>query len=425
MPRSLNRLSAKTVSTAKAKGYYADGGGLYLQVSALGTKSWVFRFTRSGKTREMGLGPLHTISLAEARDKALACRKLLLEGKDPIEERKSRQSLERLARQKTLTFDECADAYIEANRAGWKNEKHASQWENTLNTYASPIIGKLPVAAIDTGMVLKVLENDQLWTAKPETANRLRGRIEAVLGWATVRRYRTGENPAQWKNHLDKVLPARSKVASIEHHPALSYAETGAFIASLRQQPGIAALALEFAILTATRTSETIGATWREINLDVAVWIIPADRMKAAKEHHVPLSGRAIEILESLRQHAEEGDYVFPGRKESSSLSNMALLAVVRRMNEDKLIWKDRNGEPIVPHGFRSTFRDWAGETTAYPREVIEHAMAHQLPDKAEAAYARGTLFDKRRRLMADWADYCNKVQPTKADNIVPINSAA
>jgi integrase len=425
MPRMLNRLTPKSVAAKKERGYYADGGGLYLQVSSFGTKSWAFRFARNGRQREMGLGPVHTVSLAEARDKALGCRKQLQNGIDPIDARKESRASEVVAKVKMMTFDQCADAYVEANRAGWKSAKHADQWESTLKTYASPVIGSLPVAFIDTGLVLKVLEKDQLWTTKPETANRLRGRIEAVLGWATVHKYRSGENPAQWKNHLDKVLPPRSKVASIEHHPALSYNDIGAFIASLRLQPGHAPRALEFAILTNTRTSETIGATWREINLDAGVWIIPADRMKAAKEHHVPLSGRAIEILTGMPPCAEEGGYVFPGRKERSSLSNMALLEVVRRMNHDKTIWKDRNGEPIVPHGFRSTFRDWAGETTAYPREVIEHAMAHQLPDKAEAAYARGTLFDKRKRLMADWAAFCSTVSKEAGNNVVPINSAA
>lgn len=425
MPRTLNRLSPRTVATLKKRGYHADGGGLYLQVSALGTKSWAFRFARNGRQREMGLGPVHTVSLAEAREKALECRKQLQNGIDPIDARKEARASEAVARVKAMTFDQCADAYVEANRAGWKSAKHADQWESTLKTYASPVIGSLPVALIDAGLVLKVLEKDQLWTTKPETANRLRGRIEAVLGWATVHKYRSGENPAQWKNNLEMVLPSRSKVASIEHHPALFYTEIGAFIASLRQQPGHAARALEFAILTNTRTSETIGATWREINLDAGVWIIPAERMKAGKEHHIPLSSRATEILTETLLYAEDGGYVFPGRKERCSLSNMALLAVVRRMNKDKLIWKDRNGEPIVPHGFRSTFRDWAGETTAYPREVIEHAMAHQLPDKAEAAYARGTLFDKRKRLMADWAAYCGTVIQGVGNNVVPINSAA
>jgi integrase len=416
MPRTLNRLSPRTVATLRERGYYADGGGLYLQISAIGTKSWVFRFARGGRQREMGLGPVHTVTLAEAREKALECRKQLLNGVDPIEARRETRAAEAFAKAKTMTFRQCAEAYIESMRAGWKNAKHASQWENTLATYAYPHLGSLSVALIDTGLVLKALE--PIWKTKPETASRLRGRIESVFDWATTHKYRHGENPAQWKGRLDNLLPEKSKVAKVRHHPALPYAEIGSFFAALRQQGGIAARALEFTILTAVRTNETIGATWREFDLKAGIWTIPAERMKAEKEHRVPLSGRAIELLKEvlpLKPDEDEGAApVFPSPK-GKALSNMALLAVLKRMGR----------EGLTVHGFRSTFRDWAGETTAYLREVIEHAMAHQLPDKAEAAYARGTLFDKRRRLMADWADYCNKVQPSKADNIVPINTAA
>lgn len=359
----------------------------------------------------MGLGRYPDFSLEEARRKAMECRKLVAEGKDPIDEREAQRTVDRLARLKVLTFDECAKQYIADNRAGWKNDKHASQWENTLATYASPIIGKLPVASIDTGMVLKVLERDGLWTAKPETASRLRGRIEAVLGWASVRGYRTGDNPAAWRNHLDKVLPQRNKVAKIEHHPALPFKEVGAFIAALKEQAGIAPRALEFAILTAARSNEVIGATWQEFDLREKVWVIPGERMKAGKEHHIPLSAKALALLEAqwpLR--IEDTDPVFPSPRRKA-LSNMAMLAVLKRMKRTDL----------TTHGFRSTFRDWAGETTAYPREVIEHALAHQLRDKAEAAYARGTLFEKRRRLMDDWARYCGTVQKADDENVVPI----
>lgn len=411
MGRGTNKLSDRTVRSLKAPGRYGDGLGLWLQIGEAGTKSWLFRYMLDGKARMMGIGRYgdRDVSLDEAREKAGECRRLLREGKDPIEERDAKKSLDRLARAKTLTFDECADSYIESMRSGWKNEKHASQWENTLRTYASPIIGKLPVASIDDGLVLKVIE--PIWTTKPETASRLRGRIESILGWATVRKYRQGDNPARWKDHLDTQLPARGKVAKVVHHSALPHAEIGGFIASLRNQAGIAALALEFTILTVARTGEVIGATWQEFDMQARVWTIPAGRMKAEKEHCVPLSARAIAVLEEmLPLKTEDGGAVFPGRG-NGPLSNMSLLAVLKRMG--------RAG--LTVHGFRSTFRDWAGETTAYPREVIEHALAHQLKDKAEAAYARGTLFNKRRRLMEDWAKYCAAVKKAEGETVVPI----
>jgi len=397
------------VRSLKEPGRYGDGLGLWLQIGEAGNKSWLYRYMLDGKARMMGLGRYPDFSLEEARRQATECRRLLKEKKDPIEERDAQHTLGRLARAKTLTFDECTDAYIKANRAGWKNDKHAGQWESTLATYASPIIGKLPVASVDTGLVLKVLE--PIWTTKAETASRLRGRIEAVLGWATVRGYRSGDNPAAWRNHLDKALPARSAVKRAENHPALPYVEIGAFVSKLREQAGVAASALEFAILTAARTNETIGATWREFDLEAGVWTIPADRMKAKKEHRIPLSPQAVNILREFLplKNADDG-HAFPAPK-GGHLSNMAMLAVLKRMERDDL----------TVHGFRSTFRDWAGETTAYPREVIEHALAHQLKDKAEAAYARGTLFDKRRRLMDEWATYCETVKAAEGDNVVAI----
>lgn len=408
----LNKLSARFVQTIKfPPKWHSDGAGLYLRVTKEGNKSWVFVFPYPGykHPREMGLGSYPQVSLEEARRLAELARQDVRDGIDPIEKKKDVRQAAALERSKAMTFDECAAAYIEANRAGWKNDKHAQQWENTLATYASPIIGNLSVAGIDTGLVLKVLE--PIWTAKPETANRLRGRIEAVLGWATVRRYRTGDNPAAWRNHLDKVLPARSAVAQVKNHPALPHAEIGAFVAKLREQAGIASRALEFAILTATRTNETIGAAWQEFDLKAGVWTIPAERMKAKREHRIPLSDRALELaLEMQPLMTSEASPVFPSPR-GKALSNMAMLAILKRMGRDDL----------TVHGFRSTFRDWAGETTAYPREVIEHALAHQLKDKAEAAYARGTLFDKRRRLMAEWATYCATTKATEGDNVVAI----
>lgn len=407
MAGGLNKLSAMAVQKAKTAGYYGDGGGLWLQISKLGGKSWVFRFTLHGKSREMGLGPVHTVSLADARTKALDHRKEIAEGLDPIEVRKSEQARAKLEAEKMKTFAECATAYIEAQRAGWKNEKHGKQWTATLETYAFPVMGALPVAGVDTGLVLRVLE--PIWHTKTETASRVRGRIESVLDWATFRGYRQGENPARWKGHLDNELPARAKVQAVEHHAALPYAEIGAFMADLQQREGISPRALEFSILTAARSGEVRGALWAEIDLKAKTWTIPKERMKMDKEHRVPLSDEAVELLEAMPR-IEGSEYVFTAPR-GGQMSDMALTAVLRRMKRGDL----------TQHGFRSSFRDWAGETTAYPREVIEHALAHKLKDKAEAAYQRGDLLVKRARLMADWARYCSTVQRVSG-KVIAIN---
>jgi integrase len=392
MSRALHRLTAKAVAGKTKEGRYADGGGLWLQVRPNG-KSWLFRYELNGRARAMGLGPLHTITLAEAREAATAARKLLLAGIDPLEQRRQERQDARLAAAQGLTFEECAMKYIATHEAAWRNEVHRKQWRSTLEAYAYPVIGNLSVAAIDTGLVLKILE--PIWTEKPETAGRLRGRIESVLGWAKVRGYRSGENPARWRDHLDKLLPRRSKVRKVQHHPALPYRELPAFMSALREQEGVGAQALEFTILTAVRTGETIGARRSEINFAECVWTIPPERMKAGREHRVPLSDRAMEIIADMPQ--EKGsDYLFPGMKAKAPLSNMSLLAVLKRMGRDDL----------TVHGFRSTFRDWAAEMTAYPRELAEAALAHIVKDKTEAAYQRGTMLEKRRRLMADWAKF-------------------
>ncbi len=405
----MGKLSALAVKNATATGkarYFGDGLGLWLQVSPSGAKSWVFRYTRDRRAREMGLGATHTISLADARAAALECRQVLQRGIDPLDVRNAAKASRQLEAAKVMTFGQCAASYIDAHRAGWKSVKHASQWENTLATYAYPVFGKLPVQAIDTALVMKALE--PIWTIKNETATRLRGRIESVLGWATVRGYRTGDNPARWRGHLDNLLAKPSKVQKVEHHAALPFAEMGAFMARLRNQEGMGALALQFAILTAARSGEVRGATWDEIDLDAAVWTIPSSRMKAEKEHRVPLSPQAVALLRA-QPRAKVDALVFPAPR-GGMLSDMTMTATLKRM-----------GEAVTAHGFRSSFRDWAGETTAYPREVIEHALAHQLQDKAEASYARGTLFDKRRRLMNDWAAYCDQ-QGTSA-SVTPIRS--
>lgn len=410
MARLIDKLTPLAVSKKSKPGYYGDGNGLWLQVSPSGSKSWIFRFTLSGKRREMGLGAVHTVTLQEARTKAKECREILLEGKCPVEVRKASKVAEALERAKAMTFDQCAAAYIAAHRIGWKNAKHASQWENTLVTYASPIMGDLPVALIDTALVIKVLQ--PIWTAKTETATRLRGRIHKILEWAKTSGYRSGENPARWTGHLENLLAARKDCKQVVHHSALPWEEMGAFMAVLRGQSGLAAKAVEFAILTACRSGEVRGATWEEINLDEKVWTIPAVRMKAKREHRVPLSSAVLALLASLPRM---GSLVFPGTKMGRPLSDMSLTAVLRRM---------KRGDLTV-HGFRSTFRDWSAESVAnsFPREVCEHALAHKLPDKTEATYQRGDLLGKRFLLMQGWADYCNRIP--EVASVTPIRGAA
>ena len=395
MARSINKLTAIGAARLEKAGLYSDGGGLYLQITAAGVKSWLLRYMRNGRARGMGLGPLHTISLAEARAKALASRQQLLEGIDPLDAKNAAKVAEKLSATKSITFDQCADAYIAAHQTGWRNAKHADQWTNTLRTYASPVFGAATVSLVDTPLVLKVLE--PIWQTKTETATRVRGRIESILDWATVRGYRTGENPARWKGHLDHLLPKRSKVQRVKHHPALPYKDAPAFFQTLRAQYSASQKALAFLILTATRTNETIGAQWKEIDLSAGIWTIPAERMKASKEHRVPLSKAALELLHEARTElVTSDDYVFVGQKAGRPLSNMAFLQLLKRM--------DRGD--ITAHGFRSTFRDWVGEVTHHAREIAEAALAHTIKDKSEAAYARGDLFLKRRSLMEDWADF-------------------
>ena len=397
MAREQKKLTALAVSRAKRRGYYADGGGLYLQVSPSGARSWVFRFKKDGRLREMGLGPAHTITLAEAREYATECRKQRLRDIDPIEARHGDRAANKLAAAKAISFRQCAEAYIDAHNSSWANAKHAAQWPSTLATYAYPIFGDLPIQSVDVALVTKALE--PIWRTKTETASRLRGRIETVLDWATVRNFRQGDNPARWRGHLDKLLPARAKVQRVEHHAALPYAEIGQFMTRLREQEAMSALALQFLVLTATRTSEVLNATWAEVDLDNAVWTIPADRMKAGREHRVPLSKPALALLRELHAH-RIGDFIFPSANPGRPLSNMAMLKLLERMGRSDL----------TVHGFRSTFRDWAAERTNFPREVAEHALAHSLPDKVEAAYRRGDLFDKRRSLMEAWARFCQTV---------------
>jgi integrase len=396
MAKAIGRLSTLSISRAK-RGMHPDGHGLYLQISGPRARSWVFRYTINGRTRYLGLGSAFTIDLKRAREDARKARELVHDGTDPIEARKAKRIRQRLDAVKAMTFDQCADAYITAHDPSWSNPKHRQQWRNTLKDFASPVIGDLPVSAIDTALVLKILE--PIWHDRTETASRLRGRIESVLDWAKVRGLRDGENPARWRGHLDKLLPRRSRVRPVRRLPALSYNEINACVTLLRSLEGIAARALEFTILTAARTGEVIEATWDEFDLDAAVWTIPAERMKGGREHRVPLSDRALAILGEMRGN---GGRVFP-------LSEKAMA-----MRLERLGYSD-----VTVHGFRSTFRDWAAETTAYPNHVVELALAHAISNGVEAAYRRGDLFEKRRRLMTDWARYCEAKRT--ANGITPI----
>lgn len=405
------KISAAKLRTLTKPGVYGDGGGLYLQVRDAERRTWIYRYTLAGKARWMGLGSEGDVSLAKAREAAMAARKLVRQGVDPIERRRSERA-GGAAKAGLNTFAEVAEAYIAAHEASWRNPKHRQQWRNTLDTYAIPIMGKIGVAAIGTAEVTRVLE--PIWRDKPETASRVRGRIEAVLDYATARGWRTGENPARWRGHLANLLPARAKIARVDHHAALAWREIGGFMGELRAGAGIGARALELTILTAARTGEVIGARWPEFDLDAAVWTVPADRMKAGREHRVPLSDAAVTILRpmmSLRDDAT-GGFVFPGARRGKPISNMTMSATLRRMGRDT----------ITVHGFRSAFRDWCAEATAYDRETAEAALAHALRDKVEAAYRRGDMMDKRRRLMADWATFC--ARPMAAGEVVPIRAA-
>jgi len=413
MARRMHRLSQLTVSRARVAdiypdGMYADGGGLYLQVSG-GARSWIYRYTLDGRTRYMGLGSLGAVSLAEARQKAGEARRLLAAGEDPIAARDAQQAAARAQTAMATTFRQCAEAYIAAHRDGWRSAKHASQWSETLAAFAYPVLGDLPVAAVDVGLVLKVLE--PIWKTRTETASRLRGRIEAVLNWATTCGCRSGENPAVWRGRLQNLLPAKRKLRQVRHHHALAYGEIAAFMAALSEERGVAARALAFLILCAARTGEVLGATWSEIDLAKKIWTIAAERMKGGKEHRVALSDAALAILAAMSA-IRMNDYVFPGARAGRPLNSRALLDLLQHMGR-----KD-----ITAHGFRSTFRDWCAERTYYPREICEQALAHTVGSSVERAYQRSDLIDRRRRLMDDWAGFCAQVHPT--DNVIAIRPA-
>jgi len=429
------KLTALQVTKTKAPGRYGDGGGLYLQVTGDGKKqisrSWIFRYRFNGHTsrtgkplaREMGLGSVDTWTLAEARERARLQRQLLDMGKDPIEARKEQALMEALEKAKAVAFEDCAKDYIKAHRSGWKNAKHADQWTSTMEAWVYPIIGKMPVGAITTDLVMKVLQQPIgeeadapiFWEARTETASRVRGRMENVLDWARAKKLRDGENPARWKGLLDKLLPARSTVAPVEHHKALPYADLPWFMAELRRRDSLSARALEFTILTAARTSDTVGAVPSEVDRKERAWTVPAARLKGRRgrrkrDHYVPLSDRALEILEKLPQGTK---HVF-AHGDGEPLSNMAMLELLQGMGF---------GADLTVHGFRSTFKDWCSEQTAYPNEMSEMALSHAVSDKVEAAYRRGDMREKRRRLMADWAAYCESPPAAGKDNVVPMRA--
>jgi integrase len=420
---AIHRLKTFEVSKLIRPGLHADGGGLYLNIGRNGARSWIFRFTLAGRTRDMGLGSANTISVADARHKAQEARKQLADGVDPIEARATALESRRVEAAKAITFDQCVEALIATRRAGWKNAKHAEQWRSTLATYASPKIGKLPVQMIDTARVMEVLR--PIWATKPETARRVRGRIEAVLASAKVLGYRSGDNPAQWRNHLDQLLPPRSKVRGVVHHAALPYQELPAFMARLYCREGTAARALIFTILTAARTNEVIGARWNEIDWDRRIWMIPAARMKGDREggedHRVPLSEAVITLLKAAGDNPNRDDhFIFPGgNRRARHVSNMAMLALLGRMGFGSL----------TVHGFRSSFRTWAAECTDSPREIAEKALGHVIGDETERAYQRGDLLEKRRKLVQAWNEFCvGPARPSvklKAGNVINYATAA
>jgi len=387
------RLTARKIETAKP-GKYSDGGNLYLIVSPTGARKWVLRFTWRGKAREMGLGTPATVSLADARERAANARRMIGQGLDPINERKRTGGVP--------TFGEMADQVREALSVGFRNEKHRAQWKATLATYAAPLSDK-PIDAILTDDVLAVLK--PIWTTKSVTASRVRGRIEKVLDAAKAKGYRQGENPARWRGHLDHLLPKQSKLTR-SHHAAMPYEHVAAFIGRLRESDSLAAQALELTILTAARSGEILGMGWSEVDLDKKIWTVPANRMKAGREHRVPLSERAVAILRQLAD-IKTGDFVYPGQRKNRRLSNMAIFMMLRRMKAD-----------VTVHGFRSTFRDWAGNESHFPREVVETALAHVVGDAAEQAYRRSDALEKRRKLMEAWASYC---EPKANSNVLQL----
>jgi integrase len=405
MASTINQLTAIKVQKIKQPGYHADGGGLNLQVSQGGAKSWIFTFSLHGRRREMGLGSVGRVSLAEARDERDKCNRLLRDHIDPIEDRKRKRAEVALTDAKSITFAQAAAAYLAAHRAGLKSAKHAKQWVTTIATYAEPRLGKLNVADIDIGLIRQVLE--PIWTTKPETAGRVRGRVEAILDWARVSGFCAGENPARWRGNLDKLLPKLSKVRKVKHHAAMPYDALPAFMAKLRQQKGSSARALAFTILTASRTGEVLAA--RPSEIADGVWTVPGERMKGGQTHRVPLSKRASEIASG-----GSGSYLFPSHHPDKPLSHMTMLMLLKCMGHDD----------VTVHGFRSTFKDWARDRTRFDNYVVEAALAHTSGDKVERAYARSDVLAKRAQLMDAWSKFCATPPAKSTGKVVPLRSA-
>ena len=411
--RTLNNLSVAKVAKTLAPGMYADGGGLYLQVAKNGSRSWIFRYAVGGRERYMGLGSLEAISLADARKAAQECRRQRVAGTDPIEHRQSERTEARLAAARAMTFAQCAETYIASHEVAWRNPKHRAQWRSTLKAYVYPVFGQLPVQSVDVSLIVRALE--PIWNSKPETASRVRGRIECVLNWATTSGFREGDNPARWRGHLSNLFPAKGKVRPVKHHSALPYEDMPEFMVALGAQKGNAACAMKFLILTAARTVEAVRARWEEINFQKNTWTVPGSRMKGGREHRVPLSMAAVELLANMDE-TRDGEFIFSATRGDTPLSDMALLECLRRMGR---------GKTITSHGFRSTFRMWAAERTLMPREVPEAALAHVAGDKVEAAYQRSDLFEKRRVLMNAWASYCETAPAETVVNLFSQASAA
>ncbi|MFC5738638.1 tyrosine-type recombinase/integrase [Sinirhodobacter huangdaonensis] len=425
MARGIHRLSAAKVRAETKPGFYSDGGGLYLQVSQFGgTKSWVFKFTVNGRRRGMGLGPIHTFSLAEARDKAAELRKVVADGRDPIAERDELRRKSQVEDERQITFAQAVEKCLAKKENEFRNDKHRKQWRSTLDTYAAPVLGDMNVAHITFQDVLRVLE--PIWTTKTETASRLRGRIENVLSWATVAGYRTGDNPARWAGNLKELLPKPSKVATKDNHPALALTDLPAWFAALRKRDGISARAVEFLTLCASRSGEVRGAVWSEIDLEAKLWVIPKERMKAQREHRVPLSDAAVELLKALPR-IEGSDFVFPAAR-GGALSDMSLSAVMRRMQDTATakggngFVDPRSGRPAVPHGLRSTFRDWTAER-GIERDMAEISLAHTVGTEVERAYRRSDMLERRRALMETWAAACRGEAQTGV--VVPMKAGA
>jgi integrase len=419
MPITLERALTPLFVKNAPVGFHCDGAGLYLSVRPLQagegvTRSWIFRYRRLGRLRDLGLGPTTTVGLAAARERARSARQKLLDGVDPIDERQAAKLAAAVTAARAMTFEQCADGFIEANRSGWKSAKHADQWRATLLNYVYPVIGSLPVDAVEEVHVMQILQ--PIWNTKTETASRVRGRIEKVLDRAKALKLRSGENPARWTGHLDQLLPKKTQVAPVRHHEALPYGDMPRFMTELRSRDSLSARALEYAILTAARTGDVIGATWSEVDRAEDLWIVPVERLKGKRgarkrDHSVPLSDRALQIIGEL---PERSTYVFAA-DDGKPLSNMAMLELLRGMGF---------GEGLTVHGFRSTFKDWCSEMTSYANELSELALAHTVADKVEAAYRRGDQREKRRRLMQDWATFATNPVPSSTSKVVPIRAA-